>query len=33
MLVQNEARGNSGGSSKEYWRANRFCDMSIGAKD
>ena len=33
MLEQGEARGNSGGSPKRYWRANRSPDLSIGAKD
>ena len=33
MPEQSEARGNSGGSSKRYWRANRSSDLGIGAKD
>jgi len=33
MRVQDEARGNSGGSPKQYWRANRLSEMRIGAKD
>jgi len=33
MDGQNEARGNSGGGSKQCWRANRLSDLSIGAKD
>jgi len=33
MLEQDEARGNSGGGPKRYWRANRSSDLSIGAKD
>ena len=31
--AQGEARGNSGGSSQRYWRANRSSDVGIGAKD
>jgi len=30
---QDEARGNSGGGPKRYWRANRSSELSIGAKD
>jgi hypothetical protein len=33
ILAQGEARGNSGGSSQRYWRANRSSDVGIGAKD
>ena len=32
-LEWGEARGNSGGSSKHYWRANRLSNLSVGAKD
>jgi hypothetical protein len=33
MPEQGEARGNSGGGSQRYWRANRSFDLGIGAKD
>jgi len=33
MPERGEARGNSGGGSKRYWRANRSSDLGIGAKD
>jgi len=33
MPGQDEVRGNSDGGPKEYWRANRFSDLGIGAKD
>ena len=33
MPEQGEVRGNSDGSSKRYWRANRSSDLGIGAKD
>ncbi len=33
MLEQGKARGNSGGGSKRYWRANRSLNLGIGAKD
>ena len=33
MPEQSEVRGNSDGSSKRYWRANRSSDLGIGAKD
>jgi len=32
MPEQSEVRGNSDGSSKRYWRANRSSDLGIGAK-
>jgi hypothetical protein len=33
MGDQDEARGNSGGGPKWYWRANRSSELPIGAKD
>jgi hypothetical protein len=33
MPEQGQARGNSGGGSQRYWRANRSSDLGIGAKD
>jgi len=33
MGGQGEARGNSGGGSQRYWRANRSSEPPIGAKD
>ena len=33
MPEQGEARGNPGGGSSRYWRANRSSDLGIGAKD
>jgi len=33
MPAEDEARGNSGGGSQRYWRANRSSHVGIGAKD
>ena len=33
MRGQGEARGNSGGGPKRFWRANRSSELRIGAKD